>query len=58
MKHAIIILVLACAACAVQGRELQQAKYKSVAEALTDKQNSQLSTLLAAVQVRTVDYGS
>lgn len=35
---------------AVQARELQQAKFKSVGDALTSPQNAQLSTLLAAVK--------
>lgn len=51
MQRILAIVVLACALVAVHGRELQQAKYKTVGDALMAKENSELSTLLAAVKV-------
>lgn len=51
-RAAVAILLVVCALAGVRGsRELQQAKFKSVADALSSPQNSQLSTLLAAVKV-------
>jgi hypothetical protein len=50
LRFATIVLI-ACALAAVQARELQQAKFKSVGDALTSPQNAQLSTLLAAIKV-------
>ena len=45
------VLLVVGLAVAAQARQLQQAKYKTVADALSAPENSQLSTLLAAVKV-------
>jgi hypothetical protein len=49
MKQFAILALLACALCAVQGRQLKQAQ--TLAQALTSAQNTRVSTLIAAVQV-------
>lgn len=53
MARAVSLVLLVVLGLAVtQARQLQQAKFKTVADALSAPENSQLSTLLAAVKVR------
>lgn len=54
MKQFIALAVLACALCAVQGRQLQQ---QTLAQALQAAQGSRVSTLIAAVQVKADQQG-
>jgi hypothetical protein len=49
MKQFAILALLACALCAVQGRQLKQAQ--TLEQALASAQNTRVSTLIAAVQV-------
>jgi hypothetical protein len=54
MQRLASFVLVVCVLAAVQARELQQAKFMSVGDALTSPQNAQLSTLLAAVKVISV----
>lgn len=49
MKQFIALVILACALCTVQGRQLKQ---QTLAQALQAAQGTRTSTLIAAVQVR------